>query len=258
MPCPARPTTNPKRANFAIANNDIENLKSNFAIMNILIIEDDTRIAKLIQRGLQEQGFVTTLAYDGLSGKKLALQNNYDLIITDIILPKMDGLDLCKEIRQTKPDTPIIMLTALGTTDDKVEGFDAGADDYLVKPFEMRELLVRIRALLKRNNKTTNNSGNILKYADLEMNLHTKIVKRSGIEINLTPKEFNLLKYMLQNPERVLSRVEIAEKVWDTHFDTGTNFIDVYINYLRKKIEKDFNKKLIHTKSGMGFILKAE
>jgi DNA-binding response OmpR family regulator len=226
--------------------------------MNILIIEDDTRIAELIQRGLQEQGFVPTVAYDGLSGKKLALQNEYDLIITDIILPKMDGLDLCKQIRQAKPDTPIIMLTALGTTDDKVEGFDAGADDYLVKPFEMRELLVRIRALLKRNNKTANNSGNLLKYADLEMNLHTKIVKRSGQEINLTPKEFKLLEYMMQNPERVLSRVEIAEKVWNTHFDTGTNFIDVYINYLRKKIEKNFDKKLIHTKPGMGFILKAE
>jgi DNA-binding response OmpR family regulator len=227
-------------------------------MMNILIIEDDQRIAELIQRGLEEQGFATALAYDGLSGKKLALQNNYDLIITDIILPKMDGLDLCKQIRENKPDTPIIMLTALGTTDDKVEGFDAGADDYLVKPFEMRELLVRIRALLKRHNKTPNNSGNILKYSELEMNLHTKIVKRNGQEISLTPKEFNLLEYMLQNPERVLSRVEIAEKVWDTHFDTGTNFIDVYINYLRKKIEKDFDKKLIHTKSGMGFILKAE
>ena len=230
----------------------------NFATMNILIIEDDQRIAELIQRGLEEQGFATTLAYDGLSGKKLALQNNYDLIITDIILPKINGLDLCKQIRENRPDTPVIMLTALGTTDDKVEGFDAGADDYLVKPFEMRELLVRIRALLKRHNKTANNSGNILKYGELEMNLHTKIVKRNGIEINLTPKEFNLLEYMLQNPERVLSREEIAEKVWKIHFDTGTNFIDVYINYLRKKIDKGFDKKLIHTKSGMGFILKAD
>jgi DNA-binding response OmpR family regulator len=225
-------------------------------MINILIIEDDTRIAELIQRGLEEQGFTTTLAYDGLSGKKLAQQNNYELIITDIVLPKIDGLDLCKQIRETKPDTPIIMLTALGTTDDKVEGFDAGADDYLVKPFEMRELLVRIRALLKRNNKSANPTGNILKYADLEMNLHTKIVKRNGTEISLTPKEFNLLEYMLNNPERVLSRTEIAEKVWDTHFDTGTNFIDVYINYLRKKVDKDFGSKLIHTKSGMGFILK--
>lgn len=226
--------------------------------MNILIIEDDLRVAELIQRGLYEQGITPTLAYDGLSGKKLAIQNNYDLIVTDIVLPKMSGIELCKSIRKTKPDMPIIMLTALGTTDDKVEGFDAGADDYLVKPFEMRELLARIRAVLKRHNKTTKKLGNILKYADLEMNLHTKIVKRNGIEINLTPKEFNLLEYMLENPERVLSRVEIAEKVWDTHFDTGTNFIDVYINYLRKKIDKEFDQKLIHTKPGMGFIFKVE
>lgn len=146
------------------------------------------------------------------------------------------------------------MLTALGTTDDKVEGFDSGADDYLVKPFEMRELLVRIRALLKRQKKVKL-TGNILRYSDLEMNLQTKIVKRNNEEIHLTPKEFNLLHYMIENPERVLSRVEIAEKVWDTHLDTGTNFIDVYINYLRKKVEKNFDKKLIHTKSGMGFIL---
>ena len=225
--------------------------------MKILIIEDDLRVAELIQRGLGEQGFETTLAYDGLSGKKLAGQNDYDLIITDIILPKMDGIDLCKKIKQSQPDLPIIMLTALGTTDDKVEGFDAGADDYLVKPFEMRELLARIRALLKRSS-TSSNTGNLLTYADLQMNLNTKVVKRGEKEIHLTPKEFNFLKYMLQNPERVLSRVEIAEKVWDTHFDTGTNFIDVYVNYLRKKIEKDFDQKLIHTKSGMGFILIAE
>lgn len=236
----------------------IKNENHNFAPMNTLIIEDDIRIAELTERGLQEHGFVVTLAYDGVSGKKLALQYNFDLIITDIILPNMNGLDLCKEIRQSKPDTPIIMLTALGTTDDKVEGFDAGADDYLVKPFEMRELLARIRALLKRHKKGAQNTVNLLKYADIEMDLLTKTVKRNGQEINLTPKEFNLLEYMLQNPERVLSRSEIAEKVWDTHFDTGTNFIDVYMNYLRKKIEKQFDKKLIHTKSGMGFILKAE
>ncbi|TRX37948.1 response regulator transcription factor [Flavobacterium sp. ZT3R18] len=226
--------------------------------MKILIIEDDQRVAALIQRGLEEQGFTTTLAYDGISGKKLALNNQYDLVITDIVLPKLDGLDLCKEIRKTKPDLPIIMLTALGTTDDKVEGFDAGADDYLIKPFEMRELLVRIRALLKRSTGNTNSIKFILKYADLEMNLQTKSVRRNDTEINLTPKEFKLLEYLLQNPERVLSRTEIAEEVWDTHFDTGTNFIDVYINYLRKKIDKNFDHKLIHTKSGMGFIFKVE
>jgi len=226
--------------------------------VNILIIEDDQRVAELIRRGLEEQDFVPVLAYDGLSGRKLALQHDLDLIITDIVLPKMDGIDLCKQIRETRPDIPIIMLTALGTTDDKIEGFDAGADDYLVKPFEMRELLARIRALLKRNNKAANRSGYVLRFADLEMNLHSKTVRRNGTEINLTPKEFKLLEYMLQNPERVLSRVEIAEKVWDTHFDTGTNFIDVYINYLRKKIDRDFGKKLIHTKPGMGFVLRRD
>jgi DNA-binding response OmpR family regulator len=145
------------------------------------------------------------------------------------------------------------MLTALGTTDDKVEGFDAGADDYLVKPFDFRELHARIRVLLKR--PLTDMPGLLLKIGDLEMNLSTKIVKRSGVVINLTPKEFNLLEYMMRNSERVLSRVEIAEKVWNTKFDTGTNFIDVYINYLRKKVDRDFPVKLIHTKPGMGFIL---
>ena len=226
--------------------------------MKILIIEDDERVAQLIKRGLEENGFETDLAYDGLLGKKLALSNSYDLIITDIILPKIDGLELCKELRVQKPDTPIIMLTALGTTDDKVEGFDAGADDYLVKPFEMRELIARIGVLIKRYSANTDNAGPVLSFADLEMNIHAKIVKRNNVEISLTPKEFKLLEYMMKNPERVLSRTEIAEKVWDTHFDTGTNFIDVYINYLRKKIDKDFENKLIHTKSGMGFVLKQE
>jgi len=226
--------------------------------MNILIAEDDLRVAELLKRGIEEQSYTTTLAYDGISAKKMALSNSYDLIITDIILPGITGINLCKEIKQFQPDTPIIMLTALGTTDDKIEGFDAGADDYLVKPFEIRELLARIRTLLKRHNKTTNNLTQHLKYTDLELNVNTKIVKRNGIEINLTPKEFNLLEFMLRNPERVLSRTEIAEKVWDTHFDTGTNFIDVYINYLRKKVDKNFTKKLIHTKPGMGFILKED
>jgi DNA-binding response OmpR family regulator len=226
--------------------------------MKILVIEDEERVAQLIKRGLEEQFYEVTVAYDGELGKKLAIKNSFDLIITDIILPKMNGLDLCKEIRTVLPDTPIIMLTALGTTDDKVEGFDAGADDYLVKPFDLRELHVRIRALLKRNNGKSHSQGFILKYADLELNMHTKIVKRSNKEISLTPKELKLLEYMMQNPERVLSRTEIAEKVWETTFDTGTNFIDVYINYLRKKIDKDFDVKLIHTKPGLGFIFKQD
>lgn len=226
--------------------------------MDILVIEDDLRVSELIKRGLEEQGFSATVAYDGVMGKKLALQHPYELIITDIILPKMDGLELCKQLREANLEIPIIMLTALGTTDDKLEGFDAGADDYLVKPFEIRELMARIRVLLKRQSKTPQAFSNLLKYDELELNLQNKTVKRGEIDINLTPKEFKLLEYLLQNPERVLSRTEIAEKVWDTHFDTGTNFIDVYINYLRKKIDKNFEKKLIHTKSGMGFILKSD
>ncbi len=227
-------------------------------MLDVLLIEDEQRIAELIKIGLQDQGYNVMVAYDGETGKKLAIGNHYDLIITDILLPVMSGIDLCKEVRLQKPDIPIIMLTALGTTNDKVEGFDAGADDYLVKPFDLRELHVRIRALLKRSNSNVNAQGFILKYADLELNLHTKIVKRHNIEISLTPKELKLLQYMLQNTERVLSRAEIAENVWETTFDTGTNFIDVYINYLRKKIDRDFDVKLIHTKPGLGFIFKQD
>jgi two-component system copper resistance phosphate regulon response regulator CusR len=223
--------------------------------MKILIIEDDTRIAHLIQRGLQEQGYTTKVVYDGEEAIRSLASEQYDLIVTDVLLPLLDGLSVCREVRRLYPAIPLLILTALGTTDDKVDGFDAGADDYLVKPFEMRELVARIKALSKRGAYRTETLP-VLVYADLEMNLHTKTVTRSGTEISLTPKEFKLLQYMLQNPERVLSRAEIAEKVWDTHFDTGTNFIDVYINYLRKKIDKDFGSKLLHTKPGMGFFLK--
>lgn len=226
--------------------------------MRILVIEDEQRVAGLIKKGLEEQGFAVTLAYDGEFGKRLAFANEYNLIITDIILPKLSGIDLCKEIKMQYPNIPIIMLTALGTTDDKVEGFDAGADDYMVKPFDLRELYVRIRALLKRNSLELKSKEPITVYADLHLNNNTKTLTRSGKEINLTPKELKLLEYMIQNKERLLTRTEIAEKVWDTHFDTGTNFIDVYINYLRKKIDKDFKDKLIHTKPGLGFIFKYE
>ncbi|WP_027000736.1 response regulator transcription factor [Eisenibacter elegans] len=225
--------------------------------MKILLVEDDMRVSSLIQRGLETEGFVLTLAYDGLSAQKLAQSQEFDLVITDVILPQQDGISLCKALRALFPQLPILMLTALGTTDDKVEGFDAGADDYLVKPFEMRELLARIRVLLKRAGTRPQGSTR-LQLADLEMNLDAKSVARGSQPIDLTPKEFKLLAYMLQNAGRVLSRSEIAEKVWDTHFDTGTNFIDVYINYLRKKIDKPFDKKLIHTKAGMGFVLKEE
>jgi DNA-binding response OmpR family regulator len=223
--------------------------------MHILVIEDDQRVSNLIKRGLEENGFEVTQAFDGELGKKLALRNGFDLIISDIILPKISGTDLCREIRAQRKSLPIIMLTALGTTDDKVEGFDAGADDYLVKPFEMRELIARVQALLKRYKNNIFQTETTLSLADLEMNLETKEVKRNDITVKLTPKEFKLLEYLLINKKRVVSRVEIAQNVWDTHFDTGTNFIDVYINYLRKKVDKSYEVKLIHTISGMGFIL---
>lgn len=224
--------------------------------MRILVIEDETRVAFLIKKGLEELGFSVTIASEGATGKKLAVSELFDLVITDILLPDINGIDVCKYIRQQLPDIPIIMLTALGTTDDKVEGFDAGANDYLVKPFDFRELYVRVRELLKRVSIAGMAKKTVLKAGNLEMNLRTGIVQRGNKEINLTRKEFKLLEYMMNNQGRVLSRAEIAEKVWETSFDTGTNFIDVYINYLRKKIDKDHDVKLIQTRPGIGFIFK--
>lgn len=223
--------------------------------MKILIIEDEQRVANLIKKGLEEQHYIAELAMNGMAGKKMALGNEYDVIIMDIMLPHINGLDLCKLIREAKPNLPIIMLTALGTTDDKIGGLDAGADDYLVKPFDFRELEARIRNVAKRNTNPFLQK-NILYIADLELDPKTMTVTRNGKEINLTPKEFKLLYYMMMHSGRVLSRAEIAEKVWETTFDSGTNFIDVYINYLRKKIDRDYIVKLIHTKPGIGFIFK--
>ncbi len=222
----------------------------------ILVIEDERRIAKLILEGLKEFGFDVSLAFDGEEALQLIKSHRFDLYITDIIMPYASGFELCKEIRAIYPNAPIIMLTALGNTDDKLEGFDAGADDYMVKPFDLRELNARINVLLKRKEVSINSpQAAFLKYEDLCLDLNTKTVAREGKDIKLTPKEFGLLKYMMENPERVLSRTEIAEKVWNTYFDTGTNFIDVYINYLRSKIDKQFDTKLIHTRTGIGFIL---
>lgn len=167
----------------------------------------------------------------------------------------MDGFELCKEIRRLNEKVPILMLTALGSTDDKLDGFDAGADDYMTKPFDFRELTARVKVLLKRNKEVVADTPEQIEYADLTINRNLREVKRQGKAIKLSPKEYNLLLYMVENAEKVISRVEIAEKVWNTHFDTGTNFIDVYINYLRKKIDKEFDVKLIHTKPGIGFIL---
>ena len=222
---------------------------------HILVIEDEKRVADLLQMGLEESGYQVTTADNGISGLRLFLSEKFDLVISDIILPKMGGIELCKEIRQDNPHIPILMLTALGSTDDKLDGFDAGADDYMVKPFDYRELLARIAVLLKRRSMPEQPVSDNLQYADLCINLKAKTVTRQHIPIKLSPKEYELLLYMTKHAEQVVSRTEIAENVWQTHFDTGTNFIDVYINYLRKKIDKEFSPKLIHTRTGIGFIL---
>jgi DNA-binding response OmpR family regulator len=184
------------------------------------------------------------------------MTHSYDLVILDINLPVINGIDLCRFIRNTNGQIPIIMLTAMNAIDDKLNSFDSGADDYLIKPFEFKELLVRIRALLKRSMNQNLPVGNLLRFADLEMNLDSKEVKRSGQLINLTAKELQLLEYFVRNKNKVLSRADIAVNVWDIDFDTHTNVIDVYVNYLRKKIDRDFPVKLIHTQVGLGYILK--
>jgi len=222
----------------------------------ILIVEDEPKVASFVKLGLEKNGFSCEIAFDGSMGKRMFDAGDYDLIILDINLPYKNGFELCKEIRSSNQKIPVIMLTALGTTEDKLSGFDSGTDDYLLKPFEFRELLARIRSLLKRVS-INETGGNILKYLDLEMNLDTYEVTRANRVIDLTQKEFALLEYLLRNRGRVLSRIDIAEKVWDINFDTGTNIIDVYVNFLRKKIDKDFSPKLIHTQTGVGYILKA-
>lgn len=221
----------------------------------ILVVEDDERVARLLQVGLEEGGYQVMVAYDGEMGLRLFQSQSFQLVISDIILPKMNGMDMCKKIRASSPRIPLLMLTALGSTDDKLEGFDAGADDYMVKPFDFRELKARIRVLLKRGAEQVVEKPEKLTYADLCIDLKTKEVSRCGVPVRLSPKEYNLLVYLTEHAGQVVSRVDIAEKVWNTHFDTGTNFIDVYINYLRKKIDRDFEPKLIHTRPGMGFIL---
>jgi len=224
-------------------------------VSKILIIEDEPKVASFIKKGLDENLYEADIAYDGAIGLKMALQEKYNAIVLDINLPMINGYEVCKKIRQNKPNIPILMLTALGTTEDKLTGFDSGADDYLIKPFEFRELLARIKALLKRN-IIGNAAGNTLHIADLELNTDSKIVKRTNLKIDLTAKEFTLLEYLMRNRGRVISRSELAEKIWEITFDTGTNVIDVYINFLRKKIDKDHSNKLIHTHIGMGYVLK--
>ena len=223
-------------------------------MQNILVVEDDPDMLSFVVRQLSKEYMVLT-ATNGVEGLQLLDGNYVNLVVSDVVMPVMDGFELCRLIKQSSPQTPVLMLTALGTTDDKLQGFDSGADDYLVKPFDFRELDARIRVLLKRHKGAPVEQPVRITYADLEIDLLRKEVRRNGIFIKLSPKEYHLLLYMAEHAERVVSRVEIAEHVWNTHFDTGTNFIDVYINYLRKKIDRDFSTNLIHTKPGIGFIL---
>ncbi len=223
--------------------------------MNILIVEDEEKIADSLKQGLSENGFYTQVAYDGMVGLKLFRHGIFNLVILDINLPGMSGYELCKAIRNIDSKVPVVMLTAMSAVEDKIEGFEVGADDYIIKPFDFRELLVRVRALLKRIHSTVA-AGVQLTAGDLVMNLDTKEVTRNDNPIQLTAKEFQLLEYLLRNKNRVLSRADIALNVWDIDFDSGTNVIDVYVNYLRKKIDKKFETPLIHTQVGMGYILK--
>lgn len=223
--------------------------------LQILIVEDEKKIADALKQGLTENGFGVDVAYDGNIGLKLFRSRSFHMVIMDINLPGMTGFELCKTIRSINRSVPIIMLTAMTSVEDKIEGFDAGADDYIVKPFDFRELLVRIRALLKRIH-TTVATGTILQAGGLVMDLDSKEVKRNDKTILLTAKEFQLLEYLLRNKNRVVSRADIALNVWDIDFDTRTNVIDVYVNYLRKKIDKGFDEPLIHTQVGMGYVLK--
>jgi len=229
-------------------------------LMNILVVEDEQKVAAFLRNGLEEQGHSVDVAYDGLMGEKLALQKDYHVILLDVILPLANGLDVCRRIREVKPSVPILMLTALGTTDDKVTGFDAGADDYLVKPFEFKELLARIKALGKRTipASAVEDKLKTLRVGDLQLDLDKKVAIREGNVIQLTAKEFALLEFLMRNKGRVLSRPEIAERVWEVTFDTGTNVVEVYMNILRKKIDKDFAKRLIHTRIGLGYVMQEE
>ena len=222
--------------------------------MKILLIEDEPKVAAFIKKGLEEQLNSVTVAYDGNMGVKLALEQEYELILLDVILPYVDGIEVCRQVRKFKREVPILMLTALGTVDDKVRGLEMGADDYLTKPFHFEELLARIRALDRRRSMVL--PGTVYKVADLEMDSYRKTVTRAGKVVLLTAKEFTLLEVLMANKNRVLSRIAIAESVWGISFNRGTNLIDVYINYVRQKVDKGYDKQLIHTVVGMGYIIK--
>jgi len=224
--------------------------------MKILLVEDDPKISLFVRIGLESNQCIVDTAYESTIGEKLALSRKYDIIILDVIIPGISGFELCKKIRNNNILTPVIMLTSLDSVEDKVSGFDSGADDYLIKPFSFQELLARIKALNRRNKEAIVNPN--LKVLDLELDSTTKKVRRNNKEINLTATEYKILELLLSNRGKVFDRILIAEKIWGFSFNSGTNVIDVHINSLRKKIDKDFSQKLIRTKKGFGYLLSEE
>lgn len=222
--------------------------------MRLLVIEDEQKVANFIRQGLEEEGYAVDHAADGASGLQMALEGLHDVIVLDVMLPKLDGLSVLQQLRQENVTTPVLLLTVRATIEDKVLGLDAGADDYLTKPFAFEEFVARVRALLRRRAETT---PPILQVADLALDPARRVVSRGDQKIELTPREFALLDYFMRNPGRVLSRTMIANRVWDYTFDAATNVIDVYVNYLRKKIDTGHDTKLLHTVRGVGYVMKA-
>ncbi len=223
--------------------------------MRILIVEDEKKVANFVKKGLQEEGYAVDLTFDGEEGLKLGKDPSYDLIILDIYLPKLDGLAALKKLRAHGVRTPVLLLTVRATIEDKVLGLDSGADDYLTKPFAFQELLARIRALLRRRMDT---GAAVVRIGDLVLDPASRIVSRGVRRIELTVKEFSLLEYFMRNPGKVLTRTMIIEHVWNYDFDSGTNVVDVYVNYLRKKIDSREEQKLIHTVRGVGYVMKVQ
>jgi two-component system, OmpR family, copper resistance phosphate regulon response regulator CusR len=221
----------------------------------ILLVEDEEKTALSLKKGLEENKFIVDWVSDGQEALHCALQNSYDLIVSDIIIPEINGVELCSALRASGNSTPVLLVSALGMLDDKMKGFDAGSDDYLVKPFAFEELIARMKALLKRS-KDYIKPERVLPYGKYELDLVDKVIRVENVIVELTPREFALMEYFIMNKEKVISRTEIAEKIWHITFDAATNVIDVYVNYLRKKLEKSFGDKLIQTRHGLGYMLK--